>query len=530
MSQILHRLKKFIIKPSVPSLADLVFQSPKNLESSMSFPVKNQTIIGENRFLFLNRMESLTFPQDWNSKTIPLLWSYNLHYFDGILHPDTSECVKEKLINDWILENPATKGIGWQPYPLSLRICNWIKWIWLKDVCVDQLIIRSLYQQTEYLSKTLEFHLLGNHLLENAKALIFSGYFFGGKHGEKWKNTGIKILRTELTEQILDDGGHFELSPMYHCIVLDLTLDIIQLCNNNTTDKELASLNVFLKNLALKMANWLKKMCHTDEEISYFNDAAVGIAPSPTDILVRVSELAGPLTQSESTQLKYLSHSGFIRFSSKDAVLIMDVGEVGASYLPGHGHADTLSVELSLFSQRVLVNLGTSEYGLSDRRSYERGTSAHSTMMINEINSSEVWGGFRVGQRAVVDRLFFEGEQSVTASHDGYKQLPGAPRHVRKVLFKKRSILIKDWVEGCYESARVYFHFHPSVTLVQDCDGMQGFINMSSGRVIFWNASASDAFITPTEFAAGFGDLKQTSTLVLTPHKNKSCNLELTWN
>jgi len=95
MSQILHRLKKFIIKPSVPSLADLVFQSPKNLESSMSFPVKNQTIIGENRFLFLNRMESLTFPQDWNSKTIPLLWSYNLHYFDGILHQILQNVLKK---------------------------------------------------------------------------------------------------------------------------------------------------------------------------------------------------------------------------------------------------------------------------------------------------------------------------------------------------------------------------------------------------------------------------------------------------
>lgn len=529
ISQILYRVKNYVIKPSTPSLADMVIYRPENLKCELRFPIKNQSFFGNNKFRFLNRMESLSFPKDWNNKDRPLLWSYNLHYFDGILDPCTPEYSKEKLINMWISDNPAKFGIGWQPYPISLRICNWIKWIWLKNGSVDQLVISSLFQQTIYLCKTLEFHLLGNHLLENAKALIFSGYFFGGMQGEKWKRTGIKILRAELTEQILDDGGHFELSPMYHAIVLDLVLDILQLSKNKTTCEELVSLRLFLEEIVLKMNGWLAKMCHSDEEISYFNDAAVGIAPSPKEIQERVSELVGSRRESVSSQLTYLSDSGFVRFFSQDAILIMDVGEVGASYLAGHGHADTLSLELSLFSQRVLVNLGTSEYGFSDRRSYERGTSAHSTMEINERNSSEVWGGFRVGRRAVVDRLSFEGEQSVTASHNGYKYLSGAPRHLRKVVFRERSILIEDSVKGPYESAKVYFHFHPSVNIVQDRDGLRGCIKMADKRVIFWNTTAGDAVIVPSKFAAGFGDLRQSSTLVLVPHKNKPCNLELSW-
>jgi uncharacterized heparinase superfamily protein len=529
ISQILHRVKNYVVKPSAPSLSDIEIYRPDNLKCGLRFPIKNQSFFGNNNFCFLNRLQSLSFPQDWNNKDRPVLWSYNLHYFDWILDPDTHEYSKEELINIWISDNPAMLGIGWHPYPISLRICNWIKWIWLKNGSVDKLVISSLFQQTIILCKTLEFHLLGNHLLENAKALIFSGYFFGGMQGEKWKRTGIKILRAELTEQILDDGGHFELSPMYHSIVLDLVLDILQLSKNKTTCEELLSLRLFLEEIVLKMNDWLDKMCHNDNEISYFNDTAVGIAPSPKEIQERVSELVGSRRESAPSQLTYLSDSGFVRFFSQDAILIMDVGEVGASYLAGHGHADTLSLELSLFSQRVLVNLGTSEYGYSDRRSYERGTSAHSTMEINKCNSSEVWGGFRVGRRAVVDRLSFEGEHSVTASHNGYKYLSGAPRHVRKVVFRNRSILIEDSVEGPYESAKVYFHFHPSVIIVQDRDGLRGCIKMADKRLIFWNATASDAVIMPSKFAAGFGDLRQTSTLVLVPHKNKLCNLELTW-
>jgi len=527
--QVLYRVKRYIIRPSIPPLSDIDILEPIHLKNRLRFPNKNKSIYEENKFHFLNKSHSLTFPQDWNNNNLPLLWLYNLHYFDGVLNPQTPECIKEKLINEWISSNPATHGIGWDPYPMSLRICNWIKWIWLKDGNVDKLILISLFQQTLFLSKKLEFHLFGNHLLENAKALIFAGYFFGGKQGNKWKLKGIKILRTELAEQILDDGGHFELSPMYHCIVLDLILDILQLCKNNADDKELDSLNLFLKGLALKMSNWLVTMCHSDQEISYFNDAAIGIAPAPKKILERVTELVGSPIKLVSTQMKYLSHSGFVRLCNEDAVLIMDVGDIGASYIPGHGHADTLSVELSLFSQRVLVNLGTSEYGFSDRRHFERGTSAHSTMEINDRNSSEVWDGFRVGRRAVVDKLSFGKENSVIASHNGYKHLPEAPRHIRKVVLKDQSVLIEDSVEGNYKNAKVYFHFHPSVKIISDKNGLQGSIELLDGKIIHWNAEATKSLIISSKYAISFGDLRQSTSLVLTPNIDKLCNIELNW-
>ena len=39
---------------------------------------------------------------------------------------------------------------------------------------------------------------------------------------------------------------------------------------------------------------------------------------------------------------------------------IFDVAPLGPDYLPGHGHADTLSFELSLFGHRFITNSGTS--------------------------------------------------------------------------------------------------------------------------------------------------------------------------
>ncbi|MEN9780004.1 MAG: hypothetical protein RL014_1152 [Pseudomonadota bacterium] len=96
--------------------------------------------------------------------------------------------------------------------------------------------------------------------------------------------------------------------------------------------------------------------------------------------------------------------SGYVRLDNGPAVALLDVAPVGPDYLPGHAHADTLSFELSVGAQRVLVNSGTSCYGSSAERLRQRGTAAHNTVVVNGQDSSEVWGGFRVARRPLPAR------------------------------------------------------------------------------------------------------------------------------
>ena len=118
--------------------------------------------------------------------------------------------------------------------------------------------------------------------------------------------------------------------------------------------------------------------------------------------------------------------SGYSRVKVDKAIAIIDRAAVGPNYLPAHAHADTFSFELSLFGQRVVVNSGTSIYAEGRQRQIERSTSAHSTVNIDNENSSEVWSSFRVARRARV----YNRKQSVTkdeiclsACHDGYLSL-----------------------------------------------------------------------------------------------------------
>ena len=73
--------------------------------------------------------------------------------------------------------------------------------------------------------------MLGNHLLENAFSLLFGAYYF---QDEKLYTKSYDLLISELNEQVLKDGAHFELSPMYHQIILSRLLDSIQLIKLNS--------------------------------------------------------------------------------------------------------------------------------------------------------------------------------------------------------------------------------------------------------------------------------------------------------
>ena len=56
---------------------------------------------------------------------------------------------------------------------------------------------------------------------------IFAGFFFDGPEAGSWLGQGLSIYEREISRQILPDGGHFELSPMYHAIILEDLLDVI---------------------------------------------------------------------------------------------------------------------------------------------------------------------------------------------------------------------------------------------------------------------------------------------------------------
>ena len=416
--------------------------------------------------VFLNTKGTLVDPSDWNDPAVSRLWLYNLHYFDDLNAEDASEraALHRELIQRWIDENPAPIGTGWEPYPCSLRIVNWIKWALSgNDMCPEWQ--SSLAVQTDWLSKNLEWHLLGNHLFANAKALVFAALFFEGPSAEGWLNSGLGILERELPEQVLADGGQFERSPMYHAIALEDLIDLINLaeCFEGSIK---TSVIVHWRETATKMLRWAAVMQHPDEEISLFNDSAFGIAPAPSELSDYAGRLGLELPPAASAGLKILEDSGYVRAEAGDAVLLADVGEIGPDYLPGHSHADTLSFELSLYGDRWFVDTGCSTYEVGEERLRQRSTAAHNTVTVDGQDSSEVWSSFRVARRARpinVDYTTVADSFTVSGAHDGYKRLKGRATHSRVFQLTASRLDISDFLDGQFDSAVANFLLHPEV-------------------------------------------------------------------
>lgn len=475
---------------------------------------RQPSMVSEFRFRFLNEEHEIVFAADWNSSHLAKLWLYNLHYFDDLnaLHAKNRLSWHRSLLARWIGENPPGCGTGWEPYPLSLRIVNWVKWD-LAGNRLDDVARHSLAIQARYLSHRLERHLLGNHLFSNAKALIFAGAYFDSEEAGRWLSLGMKILAREVPEQILTDGGHFERSTMYHALAYEDLLDLSNLAvafpqafapwKSEVADwrQRLAS-----------MGHWLVSMCHPDGEISFFNDAAIGIAPSPSH-LVAYAERLGLKRLVADEGITWLEASGYVRMQSSNAVLIIDVAPVGPDYLPGHAHADTLSFELSLGRERVIVNSGTSRYGMGSQRERERSTAAHSTVEIDGQDSSEVWGGFRVARRAYpFDVRFGEDENTleVSAAHDGYIRLAGRPVHRRQWRLTANALEVQDHVEGAYKAAIARYYFHPAVVVHIRNNGGEVVGADITGR---WKAEAVDVSMTQSDYSPRFGVLIKNTCL-----------------
>ena len=425
-------------------------------------------------FCFLNKSHELGPVSDWNNPQWSKLWLYNLHYFDDLVAFDSASrrewhCV---LIQRWIDENLVGVGNGWEPYPSSLRIVNWIKWS-IAGNRLEEAWADSLVLQVRFLAQNLEFHLFGNHLFANAKALVFAGIFFEGDEALGWYKRGLQLIEQELPEQVLSDGANFELTTMYHMIFLQDLLDLVNIHRAYGYDVP-HDWEETIEN----MVNWLVSMCHPDGEISFFNDAAIGNTPSVSEILNYVGRLAlhkNSFNQNDvyefEQNLVEFKQSGYTRAVIGNAVLLVDRAAVGPDYIPGHAHADSLSFELSLFGQRVVVNSGTSVYGTGSDRQQERGTAAHSTVVVDGENSSEVWGGFRVARRARIVDYFTEQEQNLiylSACHNGYARLHGKPKHCREWRLEDGCLTICDRVsgKGVHEVSCV-LPLHPDVSVGQ---------------------------------------------------------------
>ncbi|HTN01969.1 MAG TPA: alginate lyase family protein [Planctomycetaceae bacterium] len=426
---------------------------------------------------------------DWREAGVEAgrLWTVTLHYHGWIY--DLAEAAGNghseawPLLKDywrhWLSEAPLRKlgsgHLAWNSFAIATRIGWWIRALqvlkaehWADDPDLLRKILRSLVRQADHLEHHLEWDLRGNHLLRDAVGLAWAGRFFGGRQGDRWLEAATELAVEQAREQVLADGGHFERSPMYHIHVMEDFVSLACLLVDSDAVR-------MIHDACGSMADYLRWVLAPDGQFPLFNDAAWHAVCEPEAMLEIVRRMGEPFPVLPPRGLRHLTSTGIVAWQGNPWTVCWDVGPVGPQYQPGHAHADTLTLDAWCGGRSLLVDPGTFSYDRDDRRRYDRATSSHNTVCIDDTDSSEVWDIFRVGQRAQPRNVMAQTTDTGftgSAGHDGYDLLPGQPQHSRSVTVDGRALQIVDTVTGRQlHSLAGGWLLHPDWTWAPTADG-----------------------------------------------------------
>jgi uncharacterized heparinase superfamily protein len=460
----------------------------------------------------------------WQMSGESLLWRFHLYYWDwawpliGAPEGREVQLVFAAIWKSWHSAVPAGRGTAWHPYPVALRawsFCGLYGHL-VKDSSIEASFRSDLAMHAGFLMRNIETDVGGNHLIKNLKALIGLAVFFPD---ERLLDRTLGRLRRQLAIQVLPDGGHYERAPAYHCQVLSDLIDISDLLRAAGHD-EPADLGEAIG----AMRGWLGAVLTPRGEIPLINDGF----PVDKRLLSELMPAAPP-----AEPLRVLPATGLVRATAGDWHVLADIGLPCPRELPAHAHADTFSFQVHVDGAPLLIDTGTSSYAPGAVRDRERSTAAHSTVEVDGQDSTEVWGTFRAGLRArVTGACFSVRAETVTfaAVHDGYRHLPGGPRHRRLWALNPRELRVEDTVTGRgRHRITVRWHLAPDTQLGLTPRG--AVVDTKSGEFTVTIAAPSGTAVTSAtaQAAVGFGRTVPVPVLVCDLHSELPVRISTVW-
>jgi uncharacterized heparinase superfamily protein len=427
----------------------------------------NAVIAGEFRFLGVTR----TLGQvDWGARSVSPLWSFNLQY--GAFIEDLARAFEHtgderyasrmvELVDAWIAAAKPVGSDAWAPFAVARRLVHWMRAFL---ICHDALTpafrdrwAESMAVQTRFLARNIEWHLRANHVQKNLHAVFCAAALFEDDDIVALRRRAGRQLWREFEEQVLPDGMHYERSPMYHAAVLADYREAVAVARVMGD-----ALPSRIDDRLDAMADALTRFVRADGTLHLFNDAANdsdgSIARLLGDRLPSVRR--GPAGDG----VWELPDAGYYGGATGRWRFIIDCGEPGPPFQPGHGHCDLLSFELDLDGEPFIVDSGTSGYDGDALRAYMRSTRAHNTVQIGDREQHELWGTFRMARRGRVGVAAIDAAAGrFTGSYSPY--FSSRTVHRRTVELRADEVRVEDTVERAGDAElRTFLHLHPSFT------------------------------------------------------------------
>ncbi len=414
------------------------------------------------------------------------------HYAGG--PPDAGESpggspFKDKLIqlwSDWMQRNPAGQGQNWRsPFEVAARLRNWT-WAYfllLASSEVSPLFLhkawRGLRDHAEYLAEHMEYHWPNNHLLLEAVSLYEFAVIFKEHGGERYLALASRVLEAQVKLQILGDGVHSELCPMYHDIVATELNAFTLLCRRLGKSLPLA-----MEERIFSMRRFSTALRRNDGSIPLLGDSSFpdtclrfdASSPIVSDLTywLRPEKLSArglSRTAERPVSLELFTEAGYgmLRSDKQQTHLTFDFGPFSRCAAANHGHSDALSFELHAAGRPWIVDSGffyswniaqegaarrcdKMQVGNPDRHQYFRSAAAHNTLVIDGREQNELSVRREVGGQARVRLNNYRSnsnEAAIGAEVEPFWST-GDAIHSREIsLNQAGEVTMRDRVMGC---------------------------------------------------------------------------------
>jgi uncharacterized heparinase superfamily protein len=396
------------------------------------------------------------------------------------LGTDAARLRARGLVSDWI-SSPPGDPIAHRPDVLGARVTAWLAhydfFAATADDAFRQRLMGRLVADARHLSAALPPEELDARALTALKGLVAAAVALREHTG--FLARALRFLPQEITRQVLPDGCHAERSPAAQLSALQDLTEIRAMLQTSQTQPPPA-----LNNAIDRMAPALRVLRHGDGGLALFN----GSKEESGALIDLVLTQAGRGGRGPSS----LTEGGFHRMQAGRSVLIVDCGVPPPPGLDRFAHAGTLSMELSVGRDRLIVNCGAFAAGPPEWHDAARATAAPSTMVIADVNSSELRPEGLGRRPTVVDvqRQEAAGAHWLDASHDGWKK-PFNAIHRRRLYMAEsgEDVRGEDLIESPEpQPFTLRFHLHPDVQANLQQDGATVLLRLRSGS--FWRLRA----------------------------------------
>jgi uncharacterized heparinase superfamily protein len=414
-----------------------------------------------------------------------------------------------EMVQSWLRENTAWHGLTWRSDVLATRIFAWIAQFDEivrrdHDQALRRAMLTSIVAQLRHLARTASWEVAGAARLRALKGLI-AGRVALGDSGPRLAKV-LKGIEREVLVQVLPDGGHVSRNPSMQLQVLQDLIDlrgILRTARIETPGPVQQAIE--------RMAPMLRFFRHGDRRLALFNDSLEEDGVLIDLVLTRSETKGGAPSQA--------THSGFDRLQAARSLVVVDTGRPPPRGFDERAHASALSFEMSHERERIIVNCGAYRGPKSSWSRVARASAAHSVLVVADTNSVEIRqdGSLGRGPAAIArERAEHQGQQWVSATHDGYRQRFG-------LTYARQLFLAADGEDLRGEERligrpganfAVRFHLHPSVQASLAQDAAAALLRLPSGML--WRLRAAGAEMSLGESVyLGSGEARKTQQVVL---------------